>query len=396
MVLRGTAISPPSLNDAENAVRAAEVLLNTAKGDLEAAKKSAFLTLDDDTIKELTQPELVEMVQRLRKRVTLMEQRQRQAQQSYFESQVELQKTITSFVCGGAAGAIARTTVAPIDRIKILMQTAHIQGTEAKYRSIMGTARQIIANEGVGRLWRGNLTNCLRVVPHTAIQFSSYERFKLLLVGEETMTVSMRLLAGAFSGMTAATFTHPMDVVRIRLQTQVELKGMGDAFRSVFRENGIRSFYKGYTPAMLSLSPFIAINFATFDTLKTSYFGDKKFSKKQLQERNPAALLGLGAAAGIVAQTVCYPLDTVRRRMQMAGKHYSSTANAFSTILRVEGLSGFYKGMSANALKVVPNNAIRFAAYEILKCNFMNEDAIKRSTEWRAHRITATTSQAPA
>ena len=55
---------------------------------------------------------------------------------------------------------------------------------------------------------------------------------------------------------------------------------MVDATRSVYAENGLRTFYKGYTPAIISLSPFIAINFATFDTLKTLYFGDKKFSKK--------------------------------------------------------------------------------------------------------------------
>jgi solute carrier family 25 phosphate transporter 23/24/25/41 len=159
---------------------------------------------------------------------------------------------------------------------------------------------------------------------------------------------------------------------------------MIDAFRSVQAENGILAFYKGYTPAMLSLSPFIAINFASFDTLKALYFGEKKATKKELQKRNPFAILGLGAIAGIFAQTCCYPLDTVRRRMQMAGNHYSSTANAFSTIMKVEGIRGFYKGMSANALKVVPNNAIRFAAYEVLKSYFMSDDIVKKTTVWRS------------
>lgn len=51
----------------------------------------------------------------------------------------------------------------------------------------------------------------------------------------------------------------------------------------------------------------------------------------------------------------------------MAGKNYTSTANAFYTIATKEGPLGFYKGMTANALKIVPNNAIRFAAYEFLK-----------------------------
>ena len=128
---------------------------------------------------------------------------------------------------------------------------------------------------------------------------------------------------------------------------------------------------------MLSLSPFIAINFATMDTLKKMYFGqeDRNMTKKQLQARSPFSILFLGACSGIIAQTCCYPLDTVRRRMQVAGKNYSSTANAFSTILRTEGIRGYYKGMTANALKVVPNNAIRFAAFDFLKTLIMKDDS---------------------
>ena len=78
------------------------------------------------------------------------------------------------------------------------------------------------------------------------------------------------------------------------------------------------------------------------------------------------ALLGLGAAAGLFAQTCCYPLDTVRRRMQMAGTTYSSIADAFHTIVRQEGVRGLYKGQIANAIKVMPNNGVRFLAFDTL------------------------------
>jgi len=386
-VLRGSSIAPPSFNEAEIKLRQAEELLGKAKEDLEVAKRSAIFQLDDDMINNMDRDELVEAVQRLRTKVTMLEQKEQQAEQSLFKSQVELQKTLTSLACGGTAGAFARTTVAPIDRIKILMQTAHVQGTSSKYNSMLGTARHVVKDEGFFRLWRGNLTNCVRVVPHTAIQFTAYDQFKNLLVGSDgKMDVSMRLTAGAMSGMTAATFTHPMDVVRIRLQTQPELRGVRDAVKSVWAENGLKAFYKGYTPAMLSLSPFIAINFSSFDMLKSWYFGDKALSKKELQERSPWALLMLGGVAGIFAQTVCYPLDTVRRRMQLAGKIYTSTPNAFATIAKTEGIIGFYRGMSANASKVVPNNALRFAAYEMLKSYFMQEEALKRQTAWRSQR----------
>ena len=79
------------------------------------------------------------------------------------------------------------------------------------------------------------------------------------------------------------------------------------------------------------------------------------------------ANLGMGAMSGLWAQTICYPLDTVRRRMQLKGKTYNSTLDAFKTIIRDEGAKGLYRGMVPNALKIVPNNAIRFMTYNALK-----------------------------
>jgi solute carrier family 25 phosphate transporter 23/24/25/41 len=79
------------------------------------------------------------------------------------------------------------------------------------------------------------------------------------------------------------------------------------------------------------------------------------------------ANLLLGGVAGTVAASTCYPLDTIRRRMQMKGRMYSSQADAFATIWRQEGMRGFYRGWAANTLKVVPQNAIRLVSYEAIK-----------------------------
>lgn len=79
------------------------------------------------------------------------------------------------------------------------------------------------------------------------------------------------------------------------------------------------------------------------------------------------ANLLVGAASGTLAATACYPLDTIRRRMQMRGHSYSGQLDAFATIWRKEGARGFYRGWAANTLKVVPQNAIRLVSYEALK-----------------------------
>jgi solute carrier family 25 phosphate transporter 23/24/25/41 len=174
----------------------------------------------------------------------------------------------------------------------------------------------------------------------------------------------------------ATTVTHPLDVARLRISIDLQLRGTRDAFRSLWMENGLRAMYKGWIPTVISVSPFIAINFASFDILKQMAYPMGTDSTKT----NPFVILSLGGMAGIFAQTICYPLDTIRRRMQMKGRVYSGLSNAFLTIYREEGVKGYYRGIVPNAVKVVPNNAIRFLVYEWLK-TFMSVQKSGSSSE---------------
>lgn len=303
------------------------------------------------------------VIANLLKRVEELEKKQRKGAWDYLEANEQVMRTVKQLACGGLAGAFARTMVAPIDRIKILMQTQYItlDGGPPKYTSMSQTLQTVIKEEGPAKLYRGNLTNLIRVIPYAAVQFTSYDVIKGILAFDDgTMSIPRRLAAGALAGISATSLTHPLDVCRLRLAVQPELKGTVDAIRSVWAEAGLRSMYKGWVPTCISLAPFIAINFTAFDQLKNYVYAPG-------EEKSHFVVLGLGAAAGIFAQTCCYPLDTVRRRMQMKGKIYNSTGDAFATILRKEGFLGFYKGMLPNAVKVVPNNALRFVAFEALR-----------------------------
>jgi len=266
---------------------------------------------------------LVVLLGELKRRIRSLEELQSQAQIQKQESQQTLNATLLQLACGGIAGATARTLTAPIDRVKILMQTQHITyaGQPEKYQGLLQSFRTIFQEEGFARLWRGNTANVIRVIPYSATQFASYDYFKRYLYSPDQTSVStiQRLSAGALAGMTATSITHPLDVIRLRMSVQPELKGLADATMSCLKDGGARGLFKGYVPTVISLSPFIAINFACFDTLKTLVY------PSTTRKKNPAIILGLGAASGIFAQTVCYPLDTVRRRMQMKGRVYAGT-----------------------------------------------------------------------
>merc|ERR1712113_758005 len=136
-----------------------------------------------------------------------------------------------------------------------------------------------------------------------------------------------RLLSGACAGATAATLTYPLDVMRVRQAVFDDIKGPIGAIRNIYAEGGVLCFYKGWTPTLLSLAPFIACNFATFDALKSWYVGDGN-----VKDASTLAILGLGACAGLVAQSICYPLDTVRRSMQMPNHNYKGVLDCFYKI----------------------------------------------------------------
>lgn len=281
------------------------------------------------------------------------------------------------FFAGGTAGAIARTATAPLDRIKLLFQVQAVasSGTSSTAYTGVGQAfAKIFREEGILAFWKGNGVNIIRIFPYAAGQLASNDTYKRLLADDHgELTLARRLLAGACAGMTATALTHPLDTVRLRLALPNHpYSGALNAASTMVRTEGVISLYKGLLPTLVGIAPYAALNFVTYDMLKkTIYHGDKP--------QNAVANLLMGGASGTIAATICYPLDTIRRRMQMRGIVYKSQADAFVTIYRQEGMVGFYRGWIANTIKVVPQNAIRFVAYEFFK-NWMGVKKSKTDT----------------
>lgn len=118
-----------------------------------------------------------------------------------------------TFISGGLAGSVAKTLVAPIDRVKILLQvhSAHYEGY-----GILSTFFQVVRQEGPLALYNGNGAQLLRIFPYAAMQFTSYEFFKSLnrrLFGDKSERILNGLACGSLAGITAVSFTYPLDVI---------------------------------------------------------------------------------------------------------------------------------------------------------------------------------------
>ncbi|KAG5061542.1 hypothetical protein JHK87_002571 [Glycine soja] len=98
----------------------------------------------------------------------------------------ELLSICKSLVAGGVAGGVSRTAVAPLERLKILLQVQNRQ--DIKYNGTIQGLKYIWKTEGFRGMFKGNGTNCARIVPNSAVKFFSYEQASLqkhLLVNTE-------------------------------------------------------------------------------------------------------------------------------------------------------------------------------------------------------------------
>lgn len=288
-----------------------------------------------------------------------------------------------SFLAGGVAGMCAKTTTAPLDRLKILLQA---QNVHYMNYSVLSGFKAIYRKEGLRGYFKGNGAMMVRIFPYAAVQFMSYEQYKHLLKPYfSAHTHISKLIAGSLTGITAVTCTYPLDVVRARLAYQVyetRYHSVWHTLTAIGREEGgIRGLYRGYVPTVLGMIPYAGVAFYSYEVLKLQMMVHFSSATTKLSLDGsgtvvltiPATLV-CGGLAGAMAQTVSYPLDVVRRKMQVHGMVSDPQATPprlFHVLLgvyRSAGLvGGVYRGLSLNYYRAMPQVAVSFSVYELMK-----------------------------
>lgn len=279
----------------------------------------------------------------------------------------------TSLVAGAAAGALAKTAIAPLDRTKINFQ---ISQKPYSWRAAFEFAARTVRAEGVLAMWRGNSATMARIVPYAAIQFTAHEQWKRVLGVDTPQTAQQQpvrhLVAGSLAGVTSQSATYPLDLARARMAVTnaTEYRTLRAVFTKVVHEEGLRALYRGFPATVLGVIPYAGVSFFTYDTLKHKYL---QYSGGATQ--GPLVSMCCGGAAGALAQTASYPLDIVRRRMQTArsapqqdlDRPYRTIKATVTRVYRIEGWRGFFKGLSMNWLKGPIAVGISFATYDAIK-----------------------------
>ncbi|XP_068710723.1 solute carrier family 25 member 16-like isoform X2 [Montipora foliosa] len=283
----------------------------------------------------------------------------------------------STVLSGGLSTCCARTAAAPLERLKILFQG---QNQHFRNEGLVEGLRKIYYKEGVAGFYRGNGAMMVRTFPHGAVQFVSYEQYKQFLESLFGKGSVSHLISGSLAGLTACSVTYPLDTVRCRLAFQVADErvylGICHALKKISSsEGGYVALYRGFCTQSFAMIPMIGLSFLIFERMKDFLISMNgiltRFKSDTLETvLSSSGILACGATAGVLSQTVAYPLDVTKRRLQLAGIHdckkYRHCFTTLMTIYKEHGIvRGLYRGLTLNYLRVIPQVSVMFWVYEL-------------------------------
>jgi hypothetical protein len=285
-------------------------------------------------------------------------------------------------ICGGLAGCVAKTTMAPLSRLTVVAQTSGLlDATVANVpaagggichpRGLGDSLVHIVKCEGLPALWKGNMLTIAHRFPFQGINFAVFETLRSYPGCSQGSTMGC-FVPGAVAACVAVTVTYPAEMLRTRHMAYVAA-GSGKASRSDELSRHCREigkfpgvgWYRGLGSALIATVPAYSISFGFYVSLRERLNGHSPFLTTLLA----------GGTSGLAATILTYPLDTLRRRLQVMGMpsvHAKrSCGEEIRHILERERFRDFFRGLGPELLKAFPTVAITFLTFESLKANFL-------------------------
>jgi len=284
------------------------------------------------------------------------------------------------FGMGGVSAAVSKTAAAPIERVKLLIQTQDEllkKGVLSKpYAGIGDCFSRVISEEGFVSLWRGNTANVLRYFPTQALNFAFKDQFKRMFGYSQAKDgywkwFAGNLASGGAAGACSLLFVYSLDFARTRLANdnksakkggERQYNGLVDVYRKTLASDGIQGLYRGFNISCVGIVVYRGLYFGMYDSLKPVVLtGNMKDSF--------LASFALGWGITIGAGLASYPIDTIRRRMMMTSGEavkYKSSLHCAQEILKNEGYKSLFKGAGANILRAIAGAGV-LAGYDQLQ-----------------------------
>lgn len=285
---------------------------------------------------------------------------------------------IEDFILSGTAAVTSKTVAAPIERIKMVVQTqgAMIKaGTlEKEFTGIMDCGKWIVREEGFAAFWKSNFTNCLRYFPTQALNFAFKGRIKQIFKTELSdpawLQVTKNIIGGGMAGGASLCFVYSLDYARTRLASDLKSKGgkrqysgLIDVYKQTLKTDGFVGLYRGFNISFVGIFVYRGFYFGLYDSIVPNMPDNIK--------ENAFAKFAVGYVVTVVSGLLSYPIDTIRRRMMMTSgmakaDMYKGSIDCAAKIMKAEGFMSFMKGAGANILRGIAGAGV-LAGFDELK-----------------------------
>merc|ERR1711937_253162 len=277
---------------------------------------------------------------------------------------------IIDFLAGGVSGAIAKTCTAPIERVKLIIQTQDanpriMSGEIPRYTGIVNCFTRVGSEQGILAFWRGNFVNILRYFPTQAFNFAFKDTIKAMFPKYSPKQdfwkfFAVNMASGGLAGAGSLCIVYPLDYARTRLASDVgsgkrAFNGLSDCLvKTTKGPKGFLSLYNGFGVSVAGIIAYRGVQFGTFDTI----MGLNPY-------KNDRGIMGMvstffsAQTAVLCSAFFTYPFDTIRRRLQMQSEKppeqrlYKGTVHCTQKIIADEGMGALFKGFVANAFRTV-------------------------------------------
>nr|XP_055169787.1 solute carrier family 25 member 45 isoform X2 [Nyctereutes procyonoides] len=281
---------------------------------------------------------------------------------------------VEEFVAGWISGALGLVLGHPFDTVKVRLQT------QTTYQGIIDCMVKTYRHESLLGFFKGMSFPIASIAVVNSVLFGVYSNTLLALTATshqerwaQPPSYTHVFIAGCTGGFVQAYCLAPFDLIKVRLQNQMEprarpgsppprYRGPVHCAVSICREDGPWGLFRGAWALTLRDTPTLGIYFVTYEWLCRQSTPDR-------QNPGAATVLVAGGFAGIASWAVATPLDVIKSRMQMGGlKHrvYRGVLDCMVSSARQEGLGVFFRGLTINSARAFPVNAVTFLTYEYL------------------------------
>lgn len=255
-----------------------------------------------------------------------------------------------------------------------LSQSPHLRSAAG----VLTIARNILYHEGITGFWKGNIPAEGLYLSYGAIQFLAYRSTTKLIddlaqqSGYNVPGAAKSFISGALAGTAATTATYPLDLLRTRFAaqgTERVYEGLLGSVRDITHHEGPTGFFRGLSAGIAQIVPYMGFFFSLYEGLKPMA------ASIDLPFGSGDAVAGI--TASVLSKSAVFPLDTVRKRLQVQGPTRAKYINGhkipiydrgvvgtLAMILKREGVKGLYRGLSVSLVKAAPASAVTMWTYE--------------------------------